>query len=541
MPIAPRFRLTAAATATALAALPASAPAAETGWLDLISPDRLVTQLLQTGILMARTQVDLQYSDLTVNALSGTATMTDISIWPLPDWDENGDCVIEIERLTLQGTPLDDPSTMKLRLQVTGGGVDPTCLPPDAAPIVQMTGQDWFDLPRLTLDVSYDVPSAGADLHLYADVSGVAAVDLSAEFTYLWFDGRGDMDNPDPVIFLSHAALTVENGGLWDLLRNFTPPPLSDPASAPGMIDAILRDGLGQMNAEAAPEGQSPAALNAAQLAFIESAKTAWTGFLENPQRLVLETGLDKDEDVFLDVIYYEDDPTALFDDLRPRLATAPATIRSVLPVALVQRAIGQGDGLSPGDRLTVGTALLTGDGAPRNTALGLDLLTPLAEGGDGDAALELARALEDTAPGDAYRWALVAGAADTYGAAALLDRLEGTLSFADVLNLQIEVLNDAEHPIGALSSLATIRAQATQRLSGMGQSRAYGVAAMWAGIGAAAGDAECKVILDEIAARTRHAEEDGRALWQTVEADAQKLATEAWLNADLPTRLGAN
>ena len=209
MPIAPRFRLTAAATATALAALPASAPAAETGWLDLISPDRLVTQLLQTGILMARTQVDLQYSDLTVNALSGTATMTDISIWPLPDWDENGDCVIEIERLTLQGTPLDDPSTMKLRLQVTGGGVDPTCLPPDAAPIVQMTGQDWFDLPRLTLDVSYDVPSAGADLHLYADVSGVAAVDLSAEFTYLWFDGRGDMDNPDPVIFLSHAALTV--------------------------------------------------------------------------------------------------------------------------------------------------------------------------------------------------------------------------------------------------------------------------------------------------------------------------------------------
>jgi hypothetical protein len=105
------------------------------------------------------------------------------------------------------------------------------------------------------------------------------------------------------------------------------------------------------------------------------------------------------------------------------------------------------------------------------------------------------------------------------------------------VLDIQEEVSGEDVHDVAMLGSVAAIREQAAMRLSGRGMARAYGIAAMWAMLGAAAGDPEAADILDEIDDRMRMADEAGRARWAASEEAASALAMEAWLGQDLPAR----
>lgn len=526
--------------ASAISCLGATPVAAEgwADWFDIITPERVIQQLLQSGIMAARTQVDIQYGDMVVSPLSGTVSISDVAVWPLPDWDDDGDCFVSLDKLALRTAPPTDPSQIRMKLQATGLSVHGACLPPDARPALQMAGLSEVNVPRLTMDMSYDVASAGAQAHLFAQVQDVAAISLSGDFTYLWFDGRDDMDNPEPVAFLSSATLAVENLGVWEQMRAMAPAPLTDPASAPGMINGMLTQAMLGMNAQSAPEGAQPDPLSDAQSAFVASAVSAWLGFLDNPQRLVLETGYDPADDIFVDFLLYEDEPQVMFEDLQPRLVLAPAAARAALPAAMLQAALNDANALSPSDQLIVGRALLSGNGAPRNLAAGSALLETLARNGNPDAAMSLAEALEAHTPERAYFWALLAGTGHVAAAQSMLDRLERTLPLARVLALQAEAEGGANLPLSALDSVNLIRQQAAQRLSGMGQTRSYGTAAVWATLAAAAGDAEGTDILGELDARVAAATGADRAAWDTLAAEASALATEAWIGRDLPAML---
>jgi len=507
-------------------------------WFNLVTPDKLMQSLLQSGIMMARTQLDIQYGDMVVSPLSGTVSIADVTAWPLPDWDDAGDCAVEIEKLSLNGGAPTDITHFRAKVQALGVWFHAACLPPDAQQPLRMMGLSELYFPRVTFDATYDVASAGAKVNMFADLDTVATVGLTADFSYLWFDGRDDMENPDPVIFLSSAALTVENSGLWEKMQAMAPPPLTDPASAPAMVEGGLRQALMGMNASAAPEGAQPVPLNDAQEAMIASAGAAWVGFLANPQRLVLETGYASENDVYVDVLLYQDDPTVAFEDLQPRFALAPAASRNALPVGLLEAALSAPDSLQPADRLAAGEAFLTGAGAPRNMAAAMALLAPMAQAGDADAALLLSEALEARAPAQAYRWALIAGAGGAPGAAARLDRLEGTLPFGEVLALQNDVAGGATYPADALINIASIRQQASDRLSGMWLSRSYSAAAMWAMLANAAGDAEGADILNELDQRVLSGGDESLAAWDPVEAEASALATRIWVDENLPMRL---
>lgn len=525
-----------ATTALVAAALPGLAAAQEgPGFLELITPNRLLQSLAQTGIMALRTQLDLKYGAMTIDVRTGRVTLTDLHLWPLPEWDEEGDCEISADRVTFKSSGLAELERIRVGLLAEGVAVAQACFPPDAGEGFAMLGIDAVEAPRINAEVVYHIPSSAAEIHAHAAVDGVATVDATADFSYVWVDGRDDMEEPDPVMYLRRATLTAENDGLWQALKPMLPPEFtSDNAGA--VIEGVLREGLADLNREARDADGDPGQLTETQQEFLASVVAAWPAFLASPETLVAETRIDGD--VYLDLAAIEDDPRELFEALRPVVALAPASVTELLPAALLSQAMGAEAAAMPeADRRRVGLALVTGRGAPRNLAAGITLLAPLAEAGDGEAAMAMSAAVEARAPAEAYRWALLAGAAGAEGAAARLDALERELGLAPALRVQAQVAGGAPE-IGTLGSIAEIRDRAAARFSGLGMSRSLGHAALWAMLGAAAGDAESAAILAEIDARVAAAGKPGRAAWAEIEARASAAAMEAWLAQDMPDRL---
>ncbi len=497
-------------------------------WLDLISPNRLVQQMVQFGIMSLRTQMDVKYGDMSVDLMTGRVTLTDVKMWPLPPWDQDGDCVVAIERLTLRSGSLDQIDRLRMKALVSGATAPLACLPPDGQQALGMAGIETLDIPRLTVDLEYGVPGSDAVARVFGVVENAAAVDLTAEFAYIWVDGRQDMEEPDPVVFLKNARLTVENRGVWDALKDQLPPPMTDPAGGTLYVEGAIGSVFSDMN------GDAP--LSDSQKAFIASVVETWPKFLADPDTLVLETDLTSD--TYLDFEAMERSPVEAFDTLQPKLARASSAVLEVLPTSLLKQALGaEAAAMAEADRRRAGLALVSGVGAPRDLQAGFELLGPLAKAGDAGAALALSAALEVPAPEDAYQWALLAGRGDEAGATARLDRLETKLDFATVLRLQEAVSGGDTHPVDALSSISNLREQAAMRLSGRGQARSYAIAAMWAMLGKALGDAESGDMLGDIDEHVRLAGEDAREAWAPAEKRASELAVEAWLGQDLPGR----
>lgn len=535
------LRRTLFSTALALTLAPAAVRAEPLSWWDVLSPDRVLENMLQYGIMALRTQLNLQYGDLSVNLLSARITMTDVQIWPLPEWDQSADCDIRIDRLRISQAPPDETNRIRLKASAYGISAPTFCLPPDVRPALLATGLKDLSLPFLSFDIDYDVASAGARIQAHAVADNLAAFDLTADFSYLWVDGREDPDEPIPVFELSSATVSLENTGLWTNVKPMVPAIFTNPDSATPAVQAVLTEILQEMNRDAPGTQQDdPGTLSGTQKAFTESFAITWTAFLKNPQRLILETGFLPEDSVFLDFEAYEHDPRLAFEDLMPRLALVPARAKAALPTALVRLALGESAAdISAQDRLRVGKALVSGVGAPRNIPAGTDLLVALAREGSGAAALALSEVLETRQPDIAYGWGLRAGAAGQTGATARLDRLESVLPLAQVLRIQNEVSKGAKHPLDALASVALIKGQARSRLTGKGMPRSYGIAVMWAMLAAATGDGEAADILDEIDTRVRHSGVDSAQVWAGIEAESSRLAMEIWLSRDLAEVFG--
>lgn len=523
------------ATTTLALALPGLA-AAQSGaptLLDLFSLDRLMQRVLQSGIMALRTQMDLKYGDMRVDLRTGAVTLTDVKAWPLPDWDGGGDCEVGIDRLTLRSAAIDQVDRIRIKARIVGLTFPDVCLPPEPREALALLGTDRITMPWMTFDLDYGVAASDATLRLFADVDDVAAVDLTAHAAYIWVDGREDMEEPDPVIFLDSATLTVENKGAWAALQPMVPPPFTSDGA--GMVvEGAIGQALLDMNREAAGEG-ADTGLTEAQRDFVRSISTAWPAFLANPETLVLQTTIDGD--TFLDFKAMEDDPREVFATLRPQLALAPARSGAMLPAALLQQAMGDASQMSDDDRRRIGTALLSGEGAPRNADLGLELMTPLAEAGDARAAAAIADAFATADPAIAYRWALRAGASGAEGAAARLDRLETVLPMDRALDIQAEVSGEVGNPGKPPASVAEMRGMALARLSGSGAPRSYAHAAFWASLAAAAGDPEAAGALEELDERMRLSGPDAAQAWSGAEARAARAALDYWIGADLPSR----
>lgn len=527
-------RLTLAATlAVSVAASPSAALAQTppvTIW-DLFTLERMTTWFVQFGMMSLRSQVDLVYDGISVSPFTQAVTLTGFRAWPDVDWARQEECVVAFDRLVVRGAPIDDLDRIRLKLQATGGSASLACLPPEPRQMLSATGLTELRLARATFDLDYRVSSSAALVRLHALADDLAAVTLTADFDYLWFNARHSYENPEAVALLKSGRLEVENLGGWERVRPMLPPMVTDPALAGQVIARTLIEEMPVAG------GMQPSPMRKVLAA---SATDAWAAFLAEPERLVLETGFDPAEPRALDFLAWELGPDVVLDDLEPRLALVPSSARAMLPVALLAQALEGGEGLTEAERLAVGMAFATGSGAPRDLTAARTLLGEAAGAGDGAAALALAQALATQDPEAAYGLALAAAAAGEAGAAGLLDRIEGALPLARVLALQEAAAGDQAPDPDALSRITRVRAAAAMRLTGSGMTRSYADAAYWALIGAAAGDGESADILAEIDELARRAGPEAMAAWGEKEAIAAARAREDWVGLNLPAALGA-
>lgn len=532
-PLRHRFGLAVSVSSLALtlatAAFAQQAPSKMT-LLDLIHPDRIAARFLQMGIAGLRTQADVVYGTLTTSVMGGTATITDLTIWPLVDWPMVDQCEITFDRLSLASAPLSDLDTLRFKMHVSGGMISADCLPPEAREPMLPILSPKMAIPRATIDVEYKIPSSSARLQLQLTVAEVAALSTVVDLDYVWLDATDTSRDPEPVVFLTSARMTLDNLGLWDKVQPMVPPMATDPAAFGAIIDQVV--------AQIAPSSprKSP---QRAELA--DSMKEAWSEFLADPRRLVLETSFTDGPRLLQIDAWDSDGPDAMLDDLELRMSTRSASLRALPPSDLLTKAYEAPESLSDDERLRIGSALATGAGAPRDVTKASELLLPLVEAGDGEAALLLAQAQEYRDPELAYRFALLAAEHAAPKAAGVLDRIEAALPLARVLELQHELTAEIEHPIDALDDLSSVRDEASKRLYGKGRSRSYEVALLWALIGAAAGDDESLTLLAEIDQIIANADPEARAVWAEQEAASAELARSAWTGFDLPTSFGAS
>ena len=121
------------------------------------------------------------------------------------------------------------------------------------------------------------------------------------------------------------------------------------------------------------------------------AAATQVRSFAANGGAIVLETRLDRPVRVSEDVL---DDSAQLFATLNPTVSARPAAHNSILSVSLLKAGLSDPAALSAADKLRIGQALVSGEGAPRSPADGQALLKPLADAGNAEASLALAESL---------------------------------------------------------------------------------------------------------------------------------------------------
>ncbi|MEM6276761.1 MAG: hypothetical protein AAF714_07390 [Pseudomonadota bacterium] len=493
--------------AAALSALPfaVSAQPAPPAWAELIALDSLLTWAVQTGITAARSQADITYEHLDVAGGGQIITLTGLVIYPILDSDE--DCEIVVERLTLSSSPWGELNDLSVRIDTIGTAFDLGCLPPEARQTLAVLGQDRLTLDHAVFAVDYHVPSAGAALRLTATSEENVEIAVTANADYLAFEDAGG--EPFPVIFLEDATLSVANLGLWEKLSPMLPAEMLTPEVLEPLITQQILSPLRDGGAVVVP--------TATEQAFADSVGQAASEFVADPRRLVLE--LRPDGATYMDFYAYEDDgPRPLIEDTRPLLRTAPSSDATKVDPQTLQAVLA---GNAPTeDMVRVGTALLTGDGAPRNPARAVEILSPMAPTLDGTTLAALSRAAPDAR--EAYRFALRASAVGGRGADAALAEAEDALSMEEVLAAQDSVGVPPQAPSGDGKAL---RDAALAYLAGTGGTvRNYTAAALHASLAAASGDTAAGAILEELEARFGH-----DPVWQEAAADVAAQATDIW------------
>ncbi len=520
--------------------LAAGAGQAQTGpsFAEFFHPDRIARVAVQAGVSVLRSQFALAYEGLSVDFMGGRITLSGVVARPEMPWPDGSSCEIAIARLTLTGSPWDVLDRSRFRIDVNGLEAPLACLPEDARVGFAMAGLAGIAIPQLTLSGEFDVNSGAAALGLVAGMDGFATVSIDADFAYLAFEsGMGGAEEaPGLRAELRSARLTVEDRGAWSVFGALMPEPMTALQSGGPMLGMALGGALtGMTDPGQVMDPVAEDALNA----LIASVSDAWTAFLRSPEQLVVETGFPQDQPVALDLERYGSEPTAMVADLQPVVATAPRSAMDLLPAALVAAATGSGaDTLSVEDRRRAGMALLTGEGAPVDLATALMLLEPIAQSGDAEAALAIARATAGSAPEAAYGWALIAGAAGVPGAVAVLDGIEDRLPLRDVLDLQAAAAGGDPLLPGRVS-VGSLRQAALDSLSGGGGTgRSYERALFWATLGQAAGDATSENIVQQIHDLARLADPEDMEAWGETSARISRQALEFWLTNDLPSRL---
>ena len=359
-----RPALATVATLVALAA-PALAETRPSLW-DLFTPENMVRRLVQAGIGVLRTKVELQYDHILPDPIAGEVTLTGVKAWPAVPWDGDG-CILTADRVTIATSEPGDWDQVKLRLNLIGGSATPGCLAPDARDVMTKAGLDSLDLAQGTVEIDYTVSSAKATVRLHLDSPQVALLDGSAHFSYLAANATPGDTGDTVAAYLTDASLTIVNQGGWERVKNLLPPDMSGPALATG-VTVGLTQVIGEANAAAdTTAGRTPdQTLTEEQKTFVLQAGHQVARFMTAKDQIVIETTLP-DSEVRLTSTFF-DDPRAAFHDLRPTVQAHSDAKAPLIEAAMMTRALAGDADTSDDQRLAVGTALITGTSPSSST-----------------------------------------------------------------------------------------------------------------------------------------------------------------------------
>lgn len=478
-------------------------------------------------VMVTRTFVDLTYDTIQVEPKTNNLIVSGLRLYPQLDWDREANCVVDVDRALMGGIQGFD--LVQSVIEFSGVSMTPACLPPDAGGMLSAFGYQGLTADTMTVDISYALPTASADLTVQAAIKDVGDVTLSAVFDYLWFrvplDGS---DEPIPVAILESAELAIENGGVWEKVA---PLVLGDQAAFPPMLQAML----GQMLSEGGTRS-----LTAQETAFTANVFAEAERFLEDRNRIVIsvapEDGLLLSENAF-------NSPSEAIAVLQPKVSATPLAFQSMIDTATLTGALGGGS-VPETERLRVGTALVTGYGAPLAPREGQALLQPLADAWNGEAASALAKSYEPTDPGRAYQMVLRAMAAGERGTTGLADRIEARMPLSDVLAAQQQALTtwpggtaykDGSKTILESGDVSAMRRLASLALTGQNRPRDYAGAYFWASLAAAAGDRGGVSLRDRLDYRFA-----GDAAWQTASGEVSSEVLKAWTSGGVAAAVSA-
>ena len=503
---------------------------------ELISFSAFNELLARVYLLFLRSTVDFTYEDVVNDPYANFTSVTGMTIRPDLPWDRGRNCVVHAERLRMSGVELGQWDRIASRVELSGVTAPLACIPPEAAGTAAIAEVDelTFDRVYVTLDYRMNTSALTAGVHL--TMPGLAAVSADLDFDYVSImpDRRGEPLVAD----LSHAAVAIEDLGLWAKASRIMPPEMTQPEALAQMVEGGLTEVFAGMNAQGPQTAPgAPPKLDPAQQAFIRAAAAQAQAFAEKQGTIAIETG--NAEPVRLGERIMED-PALLFAVLEPTVSGRPTSREVILPVALLSAGLNDASSLSDEDKLRVGRALVSGNGAPRAPEAGMALLKPLADGGNGGAAVALAKAMAAGDAAGAYAYALRAGADGAAGAASLMDRLEQGMTTAMVLEAQAAGLSDTA-PMPSphdFVPLADARASALAHLRGEGAVRSYARAYYWALLGQAANDGAASSLAVEIEARMQHRGEAAAEAWRAAADQARADAMAHWLTADYPANL---
>jgi TPR repeat protein len=490
---------------------------------EFISVERYIQALAQVGAMALREQVDFTYSDISSDILSSTISMHGLKIYPDVPWPVDTPCVVSAERATIAGANPAQWDTMRVRLALYGATASPSCAMPELSQQLAATGTQQITLDRFEVELTYTVGPGRLLVSTQIGLADLAAVNVNLDFDYF------AVKQHDVAAMLSSASVSVEDLGLWQKIKPILPPPMTDPNAVAQIVQGGLTDAL---NA-AGPGPKRPQALPPEQQDFVNSMVREVRRFVTDQGTIAID--VQPAQPVYLNAEIAEDLPH-LITVLRPKVSNGVGSRTPLINAAKLKAALIAPQMLDNAERRSIGMALLNGIGAPRSPSTGRTLLKPMAEAGDGQAALAIAQDLMSEDPAAAYRMVLKAAQNKTEGAGRLLDTLEQNLTTAEVLALQAESLPVPDE--ATFASISAMRHQAVAHLSGLGSQRSYRRALFWASMAAATGDASAARVISDIEDRMRFRGEAAAAAWRSEADAAGEEALEAWLSKGLAAKL---
>ena len=493
--------------------------------------DWLKMAYAQLGLSMLRLVSDVRYEALEVAPGSGGLLITGLTVsLPLPDRAPRA-CTVTAGQVEYTTSPLAILTGFlgTTTIDLTEVEVPVSCLPEGGDRFAGMAGLDRIVVDDLNIALTYDVPSAEAEVSLRASLRDVADIEAKGVLDYAFFRFPQLGPNPDgtdpepvPVIEFGNVDLSIRDRGLTERMEPFLQMAGLDRAAVPGMAAGALTAVVGLPD------------LGTAMQRELER-------FLTDGGRLILAA---RPGELWLDEVKTLTPP----EIVRAFNVTVGEATRPDLPSGDLLAAF-ESDDPSREQRLAIARASLAGEGFPRNPSLAIAMLGTLVEDDAKAQALAaeaiLQRRKNDESLVRAYELAIEAGAGGE-PVGRTLRTIEARLPAAIMQRTQNAALAAWGTRTGladrvsagvASGDTAMLMDLARSFETGAGAPRHWGAAYTYALLAEAAGEIGADRIVRNIERLTTGDEADA-VVWSPALDAARDRATELWTLGGLAAAL---